>query len=326
MKSFLLICFLAAILLTCEDPSPTIIPEDLTYRNDMRTFVQEISLYAKTRDTSFIVIPQNGQELVTLNGDPAGERAADYLKAIDGVGREDLFFGYDTDNRATDPEDTNYLLQYLEICQERKIRVLATDYCHTTSRMEDSYRLNADHGFLSFAAPDRELNLIPTYPVTPYRINKHDISHLDSARNFLYLINPGDYSNKSSFLNSLRKTDYDVIIMDYFFDDTEEYTLQEIQSLKTKQNGGKRLVIAYMSIGEAEDYRYYWKSDWKQSPPAWLAEENPKWKGNYKVKYWQSGWKEIIMGGSNAYLDKIISREFDGVYLDIIDAFEYFED
>ena len=35
------------------------------------------------------------------------------------------------------------------------------------------------------------------------------------------------------------------------------YTAAEILELKTKHNGGKRLVICYMSIGEAEDYRYY---------------------------------------------------------------------
>jgi endo-alpha-1,4-polygalactosaminidase (GH114 family) len=33
------------------------------------------------------------------------------------------------------------------------------------------------------------------------------------------------------------------------------------------------LVIAYMSIGEAEDYRYYWKEEWKNNPPEWLGEE-----------------------------------------------------
>ena len=37
--------------------------------------------------------------------------------------------------------------------------------------------------------------------------------------------------------------------MDIFFSDEEEFTAAEIESLKIKQNGGQRLVIAYMSIG-----------------------------------------------------------------------------
>jgi cysteinyl-tRNA synthetase len=85
------------------------------------------------------------------------------------------------------------------------------------------------------------------------------------------------------------------------------------------------LVIAYLSIGEAEDYRYYWKPVWKTNPPSWLKAEDPNWEGNYVVAYWEKDWQNIIFGNSNAYLDKIIKDGFDGAYLDIIDAFEYFE-
>ena len=80
-----------------------------------------------------------------------------------------------------------------------------------------------------------------------------------------------------------------------------------------------------MSIGEAENYRYYWHIDWNLSPPKWMSVENSDWKGNYKVKYWDQDWKDIIYGYTNSYLDKIVNKGFDGVYLDIIDAFEYFE-
>lgn len=80
-----------------------------------------------------------------------------------------------------------------------------------------------------------------------------------------------------------------------------------------------------MSIGEAEDYRWYWQKQWNSKPPAFLCSENPEWKGNYKVKYWYPDWQTIICG-EDSYLSKIIQADFDGVYLDIIDAFEYFEE
>jgi cysteinyl-tRNA synthetase len=80
-----------------------------------------------------------------------------------------------------------------------------------------------------------------------------------------------------------------------------------------------------MSIGEAEDYRYYWQTEWEKDPPSWLAEENPEWSGNYKVQYWNKDWQNIIYGKGNSYLNKILDVGFDGVYLDIIDAFQYFE-
>ncbi len=81
-----------------------------------------------------------------------------------------------------------------------------------------------------------------------------------------------------------------------------------------------------MSIGEAEDYRYYWKSTWNSNPPSWVERENPDWEGNYKIRYWDPRWKAIISGNDDSYLKKILDAGFDGVYLDIIDAFEYFED
>ena len=80
-----------------------------------------------------------------------------------------------------------------------------------------------------------------------------------------------------------------------------------------------------MSIGEAEDYRYYWMPGWTEGYPDWIVEENPDWTGNFKVKYWDPDWQEIIFGNDDSYLTKIIDSHFDGVYLDIIDAYEYFE-
>jgi cysteinyl-tRNA synthetase len=108
---------------------------------------------------------------------------------------------------------------------------------------------------------------------------------------------------------------------------------QDIRSLRQKAGGGGRLVICYLSIGEAESYRYYWDRSWDGNrdgrpdagAPEWLAGENPDWQGNYKVRYWDAGWQAILFGSGESYLDQILSRGFDGVYLDIIDAFEYFE-
>ena len=131
--------------------------------------------------------------------------------------------------------------------------------------------------------------------------------------------------SKADFLANITLTNYDILLIDLFFDD-EQLGPMDIIGLKNKPQGQKRLVIAYMSIGEAEDYRYYWDPAWESDPPAWLAGENPDWPGNYKVRYWMDGWQDIIFGDEDTYLDRIIKAGFDGVYLDIIDAFEYFEE
>ncbi|MFQ6608199.1 MAG: endo alpha-1,4 polygalactosaminidase [Fidelibacterota bacterium] len=319
------ISVLSVMLLTfCEDDDSDTIP-DRDFKQDMRDFVQGISSYSKGINASFIIIPQNGHDILTEDGEETGTPAADYINAIDGVGREDLFYGYDDDNEPTSAVDKDYMLAFMDIAENNGVEVLVTDYCWTPSYMDDSYAQNAAKGYISFAADHRELDNIPDYPATPHDVNADNIPSLAEAMNFLYLLNPGTYSTKVEFLNAVQNTNYDLVIMDLFFEGTDELTFDDITSLKTKLNGGSRLMIAYMSIGEVEDYRYYWNSDWKNNPPSWLEKENPDWEGNYKVRYWDTEWQDIIFGNDSSYLKKILDAGFDGVYLDIIDAFEYFE-
>jgi cysteinyl-tRNA synthetase len=139
-------------------------------------------------------------------------------------------------------------------------------------------------------------------------------------RNWAYQLQGADPSE-------IAASPFDLVVIDYSRDGTGTgaHTLDDVQSMRRKADGGRRVVLSYMSIGEAEDYRYYWDAKWKTKPPAWLDKENPDWPGNYKVRYWSPEWRALIFGTPDAYLDKIIAARFDGVYLDIIDAFEYYE-
>ena len=293
------------------------------YHQDMRDFVEHLSVYAKNLDADFYIIPQNGPELLTVNGSADGNISTAYISAIDGVGREELWYGYTGDNIPTPEADTQYMLRFLNIAQLSNLSVLVTDYCWTHSYVDDSYLKNELRGYLSIAADHRELDNIPTYPSRPVHENTNTINHLRDAKNFLYLINTRLFINKSAFLTALRATNYDLLIIDLSYEDTI-LTKPEIDSLKTKKDGGERLVIAYISIGEAEDYRYYWKPEWKIHRPDWLLWQNPYWPGNYKVKYWDPAWQQIIYGNNESYMYKILQAGFDGAYLDRVDAFENF--
>lgn len=321
MNRFTIILF--ALFLSCNSTDPSLV--GVNFREEMRSFVGEISIYAKEVNSGFVIIPQNGIELVTLNGEEDGTAANMYLSNIDAVGQEDLFYGYNNDNQKSPANESDYLVSFLNIARNSGKAILVTDYCSDPSKMDDSYTLNNQRQYISFAAPDRELRVIPSYPPVPRDDNDLDITNINQAANFLYLINPENFGSKQAFTDAVANTNYDVILMDSFFDE-QIWTAQEITALKTKANGGKRLVISYMSIGEAEDYRYYWQPGFNSNPPEWLSGPNPDWPGNYKVKYWLDSWKIIIYGNNEAYLDKLLEAGFDGAYLDIIDGYEYFED
>lgn len=324
-KRYYLLIAILVLSISCHSDDPETDPISSSYRQEMRNFVQNLSAYAKAINPDFFIIPQNGQELVTDTGEGDGIPNMEYLNAIDAVGREDLFYGYDEDDQATSSADKQHLLDLCLVCEENGVEVLTTDYCFTQTKMQSSYQMNLQNGFISFAADHRDLNNIPSYPASPFNENANDILNLAEAKNFLYLLDFAQFSTKQAFIAAVSSTNYDVIIMDLFFEGVE-FTAAEIQSLSSKQNGGKRLVIAYMSIGEAENYRYYWQNSWRVGNPSWLKSENPDWEGNYKVEYWNANWQSIIYGNDNSYLKKIINKSFHGVYLDIIDAFEYFEE
>lgn len=321
---FTLLIGIVSALFTCQSvesqPNNTI-----DYRKEMVTFVEKLSTKARSVNPNFLVIAQNAEVLLTQNGAPDGQINERYLNAIDAISKESLLYGLEADNMPTSREVRTYTISFLDLAKERGKTVMAVDYCSAQSKVEDSYELNQDMGYISFAAPERELNVIPRYSGSMIDENSSDINSLSDARNFLYVLNPGLYDRKQDFIEALERTSYDMIVLDWVFYEGLPLSGSDIERLKTKANGGKRLVVTYMSIGEAEDYRYYWKEEWNENLPEWIGEENPNWPGNYPVQYWADGWQKMIYRSDDSYLNKLIQAGYDGVYLDRIDAFYHFE-
>ncbi len=138
------------------------------------------------------------------------------------------------------------------------------------------------------------------------------------------------YQLQHADITAVKNSGFVFVVMDYSFDGklSGEYASSDIQSLLA----AGLTPVAYISIGEAENYRFYWGSNWVQTEdgndftaaaPVWLGHTNPDWPGNYKVRYWNSDWRDHYV---KPYLDKIIAEGFSGVYLDIVDGFEYWGD
>ena len=87
---------------------------------------------------------------------------------------------------------------------------------------------------------------------------------------------------------------------------------------RTKAGGGRRTVLAYLSIGEAERGRPYWKRCCASGSPSWLTGRTQGWSGNYVVKFWEPAWKAIV----KARVKSFLAQGYDGLYLDRIDTYE----
>jgi len=116
---------------------------------------------------------------------------------------------------------------------------------------------------------------------------------------------------------TIARSRHDLIVIDYEQDGHSTFSASQIKLMKAK---GAHKLVSYVSIGEAEDYRDYWKKSWATKKPAWLERENPDWEGNYKVRYWHPEWQKMTLDR----IREVAKAGYDGAYLDIVDAYEYF--
>lgn len=131
-------------------------------------------------------------------------------------------------------------------------------------------------------------------------------------------------------IKSLAEKDYEMFVLEPGDDFKESpYNTQEmINQLRYTPDGRKRLLIAYIDIGEAEDYRKYWQNDWVAPTsthggyPDFLITIDPDgWSGNYPVAYWDTLWKSIWIG-ANGRIQQLAQLGFDGIYLDWVEAYD----
>ncbi len=130
-------------------------------------------------------------------------------------------------------------------------------------------------------------------------------------------------------IDKIAASPFDMVIIDSsMFPDGKEIRLtrEQVESMKKKPDGSRRIVIAYFSAGEAEDFRYYWKPEWNKKRPSWVYKADKDWKGDFIVKYWEPAWQKIIYGSPNSLIDRIMDAGFDGVSIDRVDAYYYFGD
>ena len=143
---------------------------------------------------------------------------------------------------------------------------------------------------------------------------------------FAYILQADSFAKtKPAVVAKLKESGRDWIVLDANFAGDTPWKQTDLDTIRIGKAGRK--VVAYLSIGEAEDYRPYWQSEWVSNgkrtaaAPVWLGIENLDWKGNYQVKYWNADWQKLMLEA----IDETMARGFDGVYLDIVDGFQTYE-
>ena len=91
-----------------------------------------------------------------------------------------------------------------------------------------------------------------------------------------------------------------------------------VASLRRRLKAAPRVVLSYLSIGEAESSRPWWQTCCVSARPSWLTDKTQGWRGDFLVRYWDKGWQQHI----EQQLTAVIAAGYDGVYLDRVDSWE----
>ena len=214
----------------------------------------------------------------------------------------------------------------MQMAKNNGLQILTFDYAKKHKVIKDTYLRAAKAGYRPFVAPAKgsALTKIPPFPIIPFNENSDNVLSINKLKNYLYLGETARFGRQDEFALKLHSTNYDAVIVDVFHGRLP-LTRQAVETLKYKKIGSRRLVLARMDIGTAASYRYYWKPDWGPGNPFWLLDPYPKNPDRFIVEFWRPEWQQIITGDANSYIYGIIKQGFDGVVLEGLLSYLFFE-
>ncbi len=145
------------------------------------------------------------------------------------------------------------------------------------------------------------------------------ISSLEEVETWFYYL---AFNIPEKDYKAILHSSYEMIVLEPVFTEINNLDFPIAKFVNNLHDSKKdRLVIAYIDIGQAEEWRSYWQNDWALGNPEWIVASDPDgWEGNFPVAYWHKEWQDIFLA-KDGYLQKLIDAGFDGVYLDWIEAY-----
>ncbi len=156
-------------------------------------------------------------------------------------------------------------------------------------------------------------------------------AQIDSVRFFAYQIQMLD---EPGAIDSIVESRYDMVILEPTRTERgmEDFDARGMVATIESSPGSyleNKITLAYIDIGEAEDWRYYWEPWWvpptetEPGIPDFMVTADPDgWEGNYPVAYWDIRWQNIMVNDDSSMLRRIIADGFDGIYIDWVEAYD----
>lgn len=309
----------------------------VNYRKAMRDNIISLADFAKAENKSFEIIVHEGEELLhkslwEYHLDGYNEARNKGINADDPVFLAHL--------KQLSPEHDFVAGQYQRklsgivinnrFCSARKLsphiketdlKIISIDACADESSLDEAMMnsVGLNNLLYVFVKPDTAFQKIKKQPII--NENARNIFSLKEASNITFLIDDSRYSDKERFLRDIRDSNYDIVVINPFFKHKSPFSKEEIDSLKFKKNGAKRLMFAKMNISEADNDDYYWQDNWQIGKPEWLIRPSFTDKNSVITEYWHEDWKKVM----GLYFKGIVDSGYDGAFLTGLENHTYFE-
>ncbi|MBF0246937.1 MAG: hypothetical protein HQL36_02525 [Alphaproteobacteria bacterium] len=310
--------------------------EVIPFRDEMRAFVQNISAYARSLKPGFVVIGRGGLGLVTKpnpEDDTQAFPARTFMRAIDGVMETGLsrplpvIKGNDGKPKKLPPEvlDAHKRQEEnIDTAIRFGVPVFDLDYAQKPAEIDKLYFRSAKRGLIPFVAGDEVMGQVPRWPKGAYRANPKSLTTAGQAENFLYVANSQAFGSGYDYIQALRDSNHDIVVVDVYHGRTP-LTPDAINQLKYKKLGSRRLVLAQLDISSAATYHFFWQPHWKPGDPEFIGNPIAEDPDRHRVRYWKEQWQGIVSGNTSSYIYGIIDLGFDGVVLNGLDAWHFYE-
>jgi endo-alpha-1,4-polygalactosaminidase (GH114 family) len=249
--------------------------------------------------------PSALEDLVGDGPPPTGTMNRQFARTLDGLVADNLYCSDTpplTDAQIAEAEDFG-------------LSVFSIERCDDAVTAQEARRWSSERGIISHIATTDRLNSVPTgrlRDATPKMVQA-----AGEAENVLFVLENRRFPAKVDWLNALRATNFDMLVVAPFYKGDVPLSADEVYSLKFKKMGSPRLVIAHLPLTEARDTAWYWKETWRVGEPTFIKARGPE-AGTYIVDFADPEWRTIIGETFSGLMD----LGFDGVMLDGLNAVE----
>lgn len=316
------------------------LPENIpNYRALMRDNLLMLMDYARSHNSNFQIIAHEGQVLLAKSRWEYDLEGYNQVRSKE-TGAKDPHFLIDNKIARNHPAEDTPAYRYLH-----GINAIALNNLYCGNGQEDDLTINHNLGLISIENCSNEQKLdqaimrsildnkiiygfsnlknafkdIESQPMI--NDSASNIEQVSQAKNIVFLLNDQEYSNKEEILKDLASSNYDIVVINPLFHHSQPFSSEDINRIKLKKNGARRLIIAQLNVSEASPKDYFWKPRWTINNPSWLVRKSFVNTDSYITRYWDEEWKKIL----SRHFKDIVRSGYDGVFFTGIENHQYFE-